>query len=63
MRPFDIGHVWGERVAGLKGCAPDQAGFETNHMMVVIVDFDDLQIMPIFASAPTMRTVFTEDFQ
>src|SRR5215510_10161615 len=63
MSAFDVGDVWGERLVGLKGLAPNQTRFETNHALVVIVDFDDLQIMPVFARRASMRMMFAEDFQ
>jgi hypothetical protein len=63
MGALDIGYGWGKGVAGLKIFAPDQTGFETDHAVIIIADFDDLQIMPVFASRPTLPTVLAEDFQ
>ena len=63
MSTFDISQMGSKRVAGLKGFSPDQAGFETRHPVVIIMDFNHLQIMPIFASGTAMLTVFAEDFQ
>ena len=42
MSSFDISHVGRERVLSLEFFAPDETRFETNHPLVVIVDFDDL---------------------
>jgi hypothetical protein len=63
MGTLDIGQLKRKRMADLKGFAPDEARFETDDPLVVIMDFDDLQIMPVFTRQATTSGMFPEYFQ
>ena len=63
MGTLDIGQLKRERMAELKSFALHEARFETDDPLVVIVDFDDLQIMPVFTRQATTSGMFPEDFK